>query len=103
MVISTNKGITITDDGEKIHQMLKPAFDAFNNIEAEFVSKSNCNKQIIKLAVGYWPLKNVIIPAISKFNMEYSNIEFYTITCSFEDSMKKLKSGEVDVVFYLRR
>ena len=102
LVISTNKGITITDDGNKIHQMLKPIFESFSNIETEFIKQSNSNKITIKLAVGYWPLKNVIIPAIARFNIEHPNVDFYTITCSFEDSMKKLKSGEVDVVYYLR-
>ena len=87
---------------KKIHQMLKPIFESFSNIETEFIKQSNSNKITIKLAVGYWPLKNVIIPAIARFNIEHPNVDFYTITCSFEDSMKKLKSGEVDVVYYLR-
>ena len=100
LVISTNKGITITDDGNKIHQMLKPAFESFNNIETEFIRESNGSKATVKLGVGYWTSKNVIIPAISRFYKEYPNVDFYTITCSLEENMRKLKSGEIDAVFF---
>lgn len=100
LVISTNKGISITEDGEKIHKMLKPAFESFNSIESEFITDLKTSKPTIRIAVGYWSLKNVMIPSIAKFNRDYPDVDFYTITCSFEDSMRKLKSGEVDLVFF---
>lgn len=100
LVISTNKGITITEDGKNIYEMLKPSFEAFDNIESEFANSYSKNKPTINLTAGYITLDKIISPEISKFNKGYPDVDFNMMTCTYEDSLRKLKSGEIDIMFF---
>lgn len=99
LIISNNKGIKITDDGMKLYEELKPAFEAFNKIEADFGLGSEDSKIKIKITAGYRTIDKVLIPAINRFNRKYPNVKFEMATCVYDEALSKLKSGDIDLMF----
>lgn len=100
LIISNNKGIQTTDEGQKLYEMLKPAFDILNDIETEFLKPLQDSERTISLSANYISTQKIILPTITKFNKIYPNIKFKVETSPFDDSVKKLKEGKLDLFFY---
>lgn len=83
-----------------LYDMLKPALDTFTDIEIEFFKPMQDLERTISLSANYISTQKIILPTITKFNKIYPNIKFKIETSPFEDSVKKLKEGKLDLFFY---
>ena len=100
LIRTNNKGIQPTAEGQKLYDMLKPAFEILNDIETEFSKPLQDSERTISLSANYISTQKIILPTITKFNKIYPNIKFKLETSPFEDSAKKLKEGKLDLFFY---
>lgn len=100
LVISSNKGIKITDEGMKLYEEIKHACEIFNDVDLKYTGVSNDVNKTITISGGYMTIDKVLMPAIFTYNKKHPEVRFKVETCDFEESLKKLKSGEIDLFFY---
>lgn len=100
LVISSNKGIKMTGDGQDLYESIKPAFEAFSSIEERYNGTSESSTKTIKIAAGYMTVNKVVLPTVFQYNKKHHGIKFDTQTCPSEEVLAKLKSGELDLIFY---
>ncbi|MBR2704396.1 MAG: LysR family transcriptional regulator [Clostridia bacterium] len=99
LIKSNNKGITITDEGKALYEEIKPACEILNNIDSKYLDSTDVKKTIV-VSGGYMTIDKVIMPIIIRYKDKHPEIQFRVETCSFEESVKKLRSGEIDLFFY---
>lgn len=102
LIISSNTGISLTDEGIELQKELKPVFDILSKIEsASFITDKNYHTTI-KIAAGYRTVENYIIPATTIMSKNYPNIKFHIETYSLQETIQKLKLGKIDIAFFSR-
>lgn len=100
LVISSNKGIKITEKGMELYKKIEPAVEAFSNAEEMFDISSKKATKVIKVSSGYVTADKVLMPTAFRFKHTHPEISFNIETYSIDEMFAKLKSGDTDVIFY---
>lgn len=99
LIVSNNRGIEITEDGMKLFDSIKEQCEGFNELESKFESKDT--EKSLKVSAEYIIIKEALFPATLKFNKKNSNVRINIESFSIKESEKRLKSGEVDMFFFM--
>lgn len=101
-LISKNaKGIVLTEDGERLYNMLKDSIANLLNIESNYKQKNNVH--IIKIVASNSVMQIFLSKKIIDYNRKNPNIRFIIYSDRHPEAIQKLRSGEVDLIFLNRK
>lgn len=98
LFIREQKGVKLTEEGEKLLFYVKTAFN--NIFSGEKIINDTVNMQFgeIKIGVPSHIGSAILTDCITEFNKLFSNIKFIIISKSSSEMMKMLESKELDMV-----
>jgi len=94
----TKKGLTLTQEAEKLYNEVKKGIEIFNNIEMKFNSTKNEEIGTIRILAGYSTTKLILFPAIVEFNKLYPKVNFQIDHHPTKEAITKLRNGESDLL-----
>ncbi len=94
LLIRKSKGIELTYEGEKIYEKLKNPIEELNKID-EKIGK----EKIINIGTHNHMGSCVFGNAINEYCLKYPNVNLNLVCEETKEMIKKLKNGELDIVF----
>lgn len=94
----TAKGVSLTDEGNRLYKYIKASVETMNNAENKFSQYINLEEGDINIRTGS-ALGNIMIyDAIIEFSKKYPKIKINIAGGYVKDSIEALSKGEVDLV-----
>ena len=100
LIIRTTKGIELTSEGLLLYKEIKTPIESILQIENTLKNKIDNYEINLKIIAGHSTIKNILIPAMTKFNKKHSKVKFEMNTYPFSTAIQKLRRNEADLIFY---
>lgn len=98
LFIRTQKGVTLTQEGEQIFGDIKKGLNAFELAEKKISDVNNIITGTIRLGVSTTMTKTYLMPYIKRFHKMYPNIVFEISTDPTSILKEELKKGKIDFI-----
>ena len=96
LFIRSNKGVTLTPEGEKLYQHIAVAFQQIETGEAEISLDKTLQKGIVSIAVSEVALHGLLLPVLEKYHILYPGVRIKISNCSTPQAITELKNGLAD-------
>ncbi len=97
LFLRSNKGITLTEEGKKLYNFVRPAIEQIINAEKEFSNIAKIDIGEIKIGTSNTILKYFLLRHLKVFVKEFPNINI-TIEESYTPSLiNMVKTGVIDI------
>lgn len=96
LMIRSNRGITLTREGEKLFQHVSIAYNELRAAEAELSAENDLSAGVICIGVTDAAFQSVVIDSIKAFKSEYPNINISIFSYTTNQATDALKSGVID-------
>ncbi len=96
LFIRTNKGITLTQEGEMLYRHAEIAFENLSMAEEQIISERNLDGGLISVAATEIALYGSLIFAITEFNRDFPSVKFRIANCTSPTSIEAVKNGTAD-------
>ena len=96
LMIRTNKGIKLTEEGERLYNHVAIAYNELRAAEAELSSENDMSSGMVCIGSTYTALDYVISNILTKFNTLYPNIKISISDNTSEKTQDILKQGLID-------
>lgn len=98
LFLRSQKGVTLTKEGNLIFQDVKNALNLLSLAELKIKSEQELMTGTIRIGISTTLTKNYLIPFIEKFHKEYSNITFEISTDPTNILKESMKQGKIDFI-----
>ncbi|MBS4960162.1 MAG: LysR family transcriptional regulator [Clostridiales bacterium] len=99
LLIRTTKGVRATPEGKVLYEYLEQALKLIKTAEHKYCEMVELEKGEIRIGASDTVISNYLMPYLEKYNMLYPNINIKVTNKTTFESLKLLKSGEVDLCF----
>ena len=96
LFIRSNKGVTLTPEGEKLYQHIAVAFQQIEAGEAEISLDKTLQKGIVSVAVSEVALHGLLLPVLENYHISYPGVRIKISNCSTPQAITELKNGLAD-------
>ncbi|MGI6095113.1 MAG: LysR family transcriptional regulator [Lachnospiraceae bacterium] len=96
LFVRSNKGVTLTPEGEILFRHAEIAFENLSKAELEIVSERNLDGGMISISATEIGLYGVLIPALGKFKQDYPNVKIRLANFNSPMAMEAVKNGTAD-------
>ena len=96
LMIRTNRGITLTDEGQKLFRHVSIAYNELRSAEAELSAENEMSAGMICIGTTPTAEESVLLKAISDFKEKYPNITISVTDYSPMQAAETLKQGIID-------
>ena len=96
LFIRSNKGVTLTPEGEKLYQHIAVAFQQIETGEAELSLDKTLQKGIVSIAVSEVALHGLLLPVLENYHILYPGVRIKLSNCSTPQAITELKNGLAD-------
>lgn len=96
LFIRSNKGVTLTPEGEKLYQHIAVAFQQIEAGEAEISLDKTLQKGIVSIAVSEVALHGLLLPVLESYHISYPGVRIKISNCSTPQAITELKNGLAD-------
>ena len=96
LFIRSNKGVTLTPEGEKLYQHIAVAFQQIEAGEAEISLDKTLQKGIVSIAVSEVALHGLLLPVLENYHISYPGVRIKISNCSTPQAITELKNGLAD-------
>ena len=96
LFIRSNKGITLTPEGEKLYRHAEIAFENLNKAEAQIISERNLKGGLISIAATEIGLYGSLLSALTKFNRDFPSVKIRLSNFNSPKSLEAVKNGVAD-------
>lgn len=96
----SNKGISLTQEGESFFEYVKFALQTIKNGQDEFANFKGLQKGEIKIGISTTLTKLVLIDAIKKFHKDYPGVKISIINGLTSTIIEELKEGKLDIAIF---
>ncbi len=93
------KGVTLTREGEILHQSISQALTLITNAENQMSNINNLNEGQLTLAASDTFSEFFLLPFVSSFHHHYPNVKITLINRTSLEINELLKNGEIDLGF----
>jgi DNA-binding transcriptional LysR family regulator len=100
LFLRSNKGMELTEEGKMFYDYVKGALELINNAEHEFTSFKDLSKGEIKIGCSTTLTKLILMDALSKFHLDYPNININITNDLTSNLINDLKLGKLDFVIF---
>lgn len=99
LLVRTTKGVRTTPEGSVLYEYLEQALSLIKTAEEKYSEMVNMEKGEIKIGASDTIIANFLMPYIEKFCDLYANINIKVTNKTSFESLRLLKSGQVDLCF----
>lgn len=99
LLIRSSKGITPTAEGSVIFEYLNQALDLIDTAEKKYMEMAHLEIGEVRIGANDTILNYYLLPYIKKFVESHQTITFKATNHTSGETVKMLKSGEVDIGF----
>ena len=96
LFVRSNKGVTLTPEGEKLYQHIAVAFQQIEAGEAEISLDKTLQKGIVSVAVSEVALHGLFLPVLESYHISYPGVRIKISNCSTPQAISELKNGLAD-------
>lgn len=96
LMIRTNRGITLTPEGQKLYSHVKAAIEQFQTAEMELQSLSELEEGVITIGSSETALYMALLPALNKFKQSHSKIQIRIQNHLTSEAITSVRNGIVD-------
>ena len=97
LFLRTNRGVTLTPEGEKLFTHVKIAHEQLQTGELELANDRNLETGSISIGVSEIALHSVLLPVLRRFRQLYPGVRFRITNHSTAQAIASLKSGLVEL------
>jgi len=96
LFVRTNRGVTLTPEGEKLYAHVAVAYEQFKAAELELANEQNLTSGVVTIGVSNTALHGILLPVLSQFHESYPGIRLRLSNLTTPQAIQSLKSGAVD-------
>ena len=96
LFIRSNKGVTLTPEGEKLYQHIAVAFQQIEAGEAEISLDKTLQKGIVSIAVSEVALHCLLLPVLESYHVSFPGVRIKIANCSTPQAVAELRNGLAD-------
>ncbi len=96
LLVRSNRGVTLTPEGEKLYRHLKVAFEHISAAENEILSERDLESGIISIATTEIALYGSVLSALTKFSTDHPHVKVKLTNSNNSNSLSMLKNGLAD-------
>ncbi len=97
LFIRSNRGVTLTPEGEKLYSHIKIAFEQIESAEEEISLNKSLQSGIVSIGTSEIALHCSLLPAIKKFRNLYPGVHIHITNHSTPQAITALESSAVDI------
>ena len=92
----SNKGVTLTPEGEKLFRRVSIAYEQITAAEEELALYNGLDEGIIRIGVSETALHEVLLAALAKYHALYPKIKFSLVNMTNLQALSAVKNQAVD-------
>ncbi len=96
LFVRSNRGVTLTPEGETLYAHVSIAFEQIHNAEMELADSKGLQKGIITLGASETALHSLVLSTLRKFHRAYPGIRIRISNHSTPQAISALKAGLSD-------
>ncbi len=96
LFLRSNRGVTLTQEGEKLFHHAQIAFENLSKAESEIITERNLEGGLISIATTEIGLYGSLLPALSAFNRDYPSVKIRLANLNSPQAMEAVKKGVAD-------
>jgi len=96
LFVRSNRGVTLTPEGERLYSRISVAFQQIQAAEEELEDTKNLSKGIVSIGVSEIALHLVLLPKLQKFRHLFPNIRIRISSTTTPQALNALHAGLVD-------
>ncbi len=96
LFIRSNKGITLTPEGEKLYRHAEIAFENLKYAEEQIISERNLKGGLISIATTEIGLYGSLLSALTEFNRDFPSVKIRLANFNSPQSLETVKNGVAD-------
>lgn len=97
LMIRSNRGITLTAEGEKLFSHVAIAYQQLQMGEAELASDRGVQNGTVSIGANETALQGVLLPKLSRFHQTYPGFHIHISNYSTPQAIKFLEDGGLDL------
>lgn len=96
LFLRSNRGVTLTPEGEKLYSFVAVAFDQLNQAELELANANSLQSGIVSISASETALHSILLPVLRDFHNSYPSIRIKIFNHSTPQAIQAVKNGLVD-------
>lgn len=96
LFLRSNRGVTLTPEGEKLFAHVRIAVEQLQSAEEELTSDQTLDRGAVSLGVSEIALHCLLLPVLRKFHLAYPGVHIRLTNCSAPQAIAAVKSGYVE-------
>lgn len=96
LLIRSNRGVTLTPEGERLYAHVKIAVEQLHAAEEELTAAAGLCKGVVTIGVSETALRLLLLPVLNRFKREYPDIHIRISNHLTNQAIESVKSGRVD-------
>lgn len=96
LFVRTNRGVTLTPEGEKLYAHVAVAYEQLKAAELELANDKNLDSGVVTIGVSNTALHGILLPVLSHFHEIYPGIRLRLSNQTTPQALQALKNGTVD-------
>lgn len=96
LFVRSNKGVTLTAEGEALYSHISLAFDHIQTGEEEIAANKSLQKGIVSIGATEIALRCFLLPILNDYRKQYPGIRIKISNLSTPQALSALKNGLVD-------
>ena len=97
LFIRSNKGVTLTSEGEKLYIHAEIAFENLSRAELEIVSERTLDGGIITIATTEIAMYGALLPSLRSFSEDFPKVRIRIANLTTPQALETLKNGMADI------
>ena len=96
LFVRSNRGITLTAEGEQLYTRVAVAFEQLQLGEAELAQDVALERGVVYIGASETALHALLIDELSRFHRQYPKVRLKIFNFSTPQALRTLKSGQID-------
>lgn len=97
LFVRSNRGVTLTPEGERLYAHMKIAFDHIESAEEEISLNKSLQSGIISIGASEIALRCLLLPVLKKYKTLYPGVRIHITNHSTPEAISALENGAVDL------
>lgn len=96
LLIRSNRGISLTPEGERLYHHIKIAVEQIQAAEDEIVESIGMQKGIVTIGASETALRMLVLPALNQFKEKHPDIRIRIVNHLTTQALDSVQNGSVD-------
>lgn len=97
LFIRSSKGVTLTDEGERLYENISIAIEHIIAGEERILASKKIDGGLVSIGVTEIALRCFLLPILNKYREKYKNVRIKIVNISTPQALVMLKSGLIDI------